>query len=155
MRAYTGMNDKLEVKHYRLQLPGIRYLNRQPPLWMKMNIWNKKCWCGGEIIKPQRKYCCFDHSQLWFYSIRGYWAGVRYGVIRLHNFTCVECGFHSKNDSDFDVDHIVAIVNGGMMYDIDNLRPLCRPCHKKKTAKDIKEKTMRKKGLQSIEGFFE
>ena len=32
------------------------------------------------------------------------------------------------------VDHIVDIADGGAMYDLDNLQPLCIPCHSRKTA---------------------
>lgn len=138
--------NKCGTHHYRLQEPGIRYEKRQPPLWMRLNMWAKRCWCGGEIIKPQRKYCCWTHSQLWYFSINGWWEGVRLGVIRLHNYTCVECGFtaperesNCRDDSLFDVDHELAICLGGMCYDIDNLRPLCKACHKIKTANDMKQ----------------
>lgn len=149
------MEKKLEVKHYRLQEPGIRYLNRQPPLWIKLNIWNKLCWCGTKPEKPRRKWCCQTHADLWYFSIRGYWAGVRYGVIQLHNFTCNDCGFQSKKDSDFDVDHELAIALGGMCYDIDNLRPLCKKCHKKKTKEDMgKLKHQRKsKEISKLEAY--
>lgn len=37
----------------------------------------------------------------------------------------------------FDVDHIIAIVNGGEQWDEKNLQVLCQPCHKKKTKKDM------------------
>lgn len=141
--------NKCGTHHYRLQVGGIRYLTRQPPLWMKLNMWAKKCWCGGEIIKPQRKYCCWTHSQLWYYSIRGYWEGVRMGVLRLHNFTCAECGFHDKRDSKFDVDHILAICLGGMCFDIDNLRPLCKNCHKIKTTSDMKQLASNRKANET------
>jgi 5-methylcytosine-specific restriction endonuclease McrA len=33
-----------------------------------------------------------------------------------------------------DVDHIIAVADGGGMYDRANLRPLCRKHHKKHTA---------------------
>jgi len=142
--------NKCGTHHYRLQEPGIRYMRRQPPLWMRLNMWDKKCWCGDEIFKPQRKYCCWQHSQLWYYSIFGYWEGVRLGVIRLHNYTCSECGFHIEDDSLFDVDHILAICLGGMCYDIENLRPLCKACHKIKTASDMKQLASNRKAKETI-----
>lgn len=40
----------------------------------------------------------------------------------------------------FDVDHIVAITNGGDMWDKQNLQVLCIDCHKKKTKEDMKAK---------------
>lgn len=38
------------------------------------------------------------------------------------------------------VDHKVAIVNGGDMWDENNLQTLCENCHKKKTRKDLAER---------------
>jgi len=38
----------------------------------------------------------------------------------------------------FEVDHKVAIVNGGDEFDINNLQVLCTECHKKKTKNDLK-----------------
>jgi len=38
----------------------------------------------------------------------------------------------------FDVDHIVAIVNDGDLWDESNLQVLCSECHKKKTQEDLK-----------------
>ena len=40
----------------------------------------------------------------------------------------------------FDVDHIVAIVNDGDLWDESNLQILCTECHKKKTCVDLKER---------------
>ena len=37
----------------------------------------------------------------------------------------------------FEVDHIVAIVNGGKEFDKGNLQVLCSDCHKKKTKQDL------------------
>ena len=43
-----------------------------------------------------------------------------------------------------EVDHIIAICNGGDMWDEDNLRTLCNKCHKKKTKKDFKDRKRKK-----------
>ena len=44
------------------------------------------------------------------------------------------------NYDTFEVDHIIAVVNGGDFWDEKNLQVLCYTCHKKKTKKDIKKK---------------
>ena len=38
----------------------------------------------------------------------------------------------------FEVDHKIAIVNGGDEFDVNNLQVLCTECHKKKTKNDLK-----------------
>jgi len=38
----------------------------------------------------------------------------------------------------FEVDHKIAIVNGGDEFDVNNLQVLCEECHKKKTKNDLK-----------------
>ena len=40
----------------------------------------------------------------------------------------------------FEVDHIVAICNGGDEFNVENLQLLCLGCHKKNTREDLKKK---------------
>ena len=44
----------------------------------------------------------------------------------------------------FEVDHVKAVVNGGDMWDEDNLQVLCGDCHKEKTRQDMLERKRRK-----------
>ena len=147
------MNRQLVWK-YSPQQGGIRYQNRQPVLWMRMNLKEGLCWCGKpkELWKKyQRKYCCYEHSQLWYYSIRAYWEQFRYETIKQNNYTCQECGFKTKkDDTKFDVDHIIAICLGGMCFDSENVRTLCRKCHHKKTKEDIRKLSMKNKEASTI-----
>jgi|GEM_PF-4464717 len=46
---------------------------------------------------------------------------------------------------DFDVDHKVAIVNGGNEWDEENLQVLCKECHKKKTKGDVRASKVQRK----------
>jgi 5-methylcytosine-specific restriction endonuclease McrA len=41
----------------------------------------------------------------------------------------------------FEVDHKIAIMNGGDQWDINNLQVLCEDCHKNKTRRDLKKST--------------
>ncbi len=50
-----------------------------------------------------------------------------------------------------EVDHKVAVANGGDMWDLNNLQTLCHSCHVKKTRRDMIEHRRRKKGLKSLE----
>ena len=56
------------------------------------------------------------------------WQRVRQRVLR-EEPTCRICGAPSS-----DVDHIVAVADGGGMYDRANLRSLCADCHKRHTS---------------------
>lgn len=60
---------------------------------------------------------------------------------------CVKCG-----DKATDIDHIIELANGGT-DDIENLQPLCSPCHKAKTAA-FNSKRMTKRKNVSNNGFF-
>lgn len=47
--------------------------------------------------------------------------------------------FYSIYFPGFEVDHVIAIMNGGSMWDEKNLQVLCKPCHRTKTKQDFKE----------------
>jgi 5-methylcytosine-specific restriction endonuclease McrA len=46
-----------------------------------------------------------------------------------------------------EVDHIKALINGGAMWDKDNLQILCPKCHNVKTKQDMAEYRQRKKNI--------
>ena len=51
----------------------------------------------------------------------------------------------------FDVDHVLALCNGGDMWDTSNWQVLCNECHKNKTRKDLGErKRIKNKTVQLI-----
>lgn len=58
----------------------------------------------------------------------------RKAVIKLHGQRCWDCGV-SKRESPktyFDADHIIAIsIHPELVFDVENSRILCRPCHRK------------------------
>ena len=146
--------------YYRNQEAGIRYEYRKPPLFMvvNMNSIPRKCWCGKLIVKPRRRYCSDRHYNLWYFSINTRWESFRDQVLRRDNYICQECGYQPKvikgkyswdydhvDDRYLQADHILAIINGGMCFDLENIRTLCVDCHKKKTANDIREKFVKRK----------
>lgn len=70
---------------------------------------------------------------------RGYdarWNNLARRYIRQHP-TCELCGEHPAKE----VDHIIALRDGGQKYATYNMQALCRPCHRRKTAQ---EKTRRR-----------
>ena len=58
-----------------------------------------------------------------------------------------EWDLKNKIISNFQVDHIIAIVNGGDQWDEKNLQVLCGKCHHKKTTKDIRKRVKGNKTL--------
>lgn len=63
---------------------------------------------------------------------RGYdatWRALRADVLRRHP----RCACGSKAT---EVDHLVAIRDGGARLDPKNLRTMCKPCHSRRTATD-------------------
>ena len=52
---------------------------------------------------------------------------------------CHLCGCEIQTAQKWDLDHVVALINGGENREA-NLRPAHRKCHKDKTARDVAEK---------------
>lgn len=62
---------------------------------------------------------------------------MRLAVLKAHKATvmCSECG-KDVSVADVQIDHHLALVDGGA-HDVDNLRPLCPdPCHRIKSARE-------------------
>lgn len=80
-----------------------------------------------------RRYCDLHDS----YSLQRerYWGLFKQRILT-RDRVCVKCG----GNDELQVDHILAIVNGGEMWDEKNLQTLCYNCHKKKTKKDLQTK---------------
>ena len=51
---------------------------------------------------------------------------------------CRQCKRDGVNEKATEVDHIVPLSQGGRPYHVDNLQPLCKPCHSRKTAAESK-----------------
>lgn len=52
------------------------------------------------------------------------------------NGRCHVCGLKLPAGTDYEIDHITALVNGGTDDD-SNLAPICIPCHEEKTPDDV------------------
>ena len=61
-------------------------------------------------------------------------TSVRRAIWETFNRTCQMC-FQPTDERGFDLDHHIPLRAGGEDT-IENLRPLCRPCHRLKTADD-------------------
>jgi len=100
--------------------------------------------CGKSIKKPFRKYCSTKCS-LEYQKCFKTWSGLRDEIIA-RDKKCLNCN-STKN---LEVDHIVAIVNGGNMWDENNLRVLCHKCHVQKTKQDLYDRKYVKDGQERL-----
>lgn len=102
--------------------------------------------CGKEkhlFDKGMKKYCSDECK--WKYND----CFLKYSSLRdfqLFKEDKCKCGQEAT-----EVDHIIAIVNGGEEFDPLNLQSLCHDCHVKKTRLDMMEYRLKKK-QQSILG---
>jgi 5-methylcytosine-specific restriction endonuclease McrA len=56
----------------------------------------------------------------------------KHHILKLHKFKCKLCDIAIGGKVKFDIDHIRPLSNGGS-NELDNIQPLCKPCHKDKT----------------------
>jgi 5-methylcytosine-specific restriction protein A len=64
------------------------------------------------------------------------WRRVRAKVLNTGPL-CVDCRAAGRVTPATEVDHIVPIADGGAPYALENLRPLCKSCHSKRTAHQV------------------
>ena len=98
------------------------------------HLGNKLCRnCESPVAKSRRHYCSqdcmdsFNRNNSWFF--------VRKDVLRRDRYTCRICKTRMRKKY-LDVDHIIPVRMGGQLFDKDNLRTLCKECHKAKTKLD-------------------
>jgi 5-methylcytosine-specific restriction endonuclease McrA len=73
------------------------------------------------------------------------WRNLRAACFRVWGKSCLMCG-----DRATEVDHIIELAAGGS-NSIDNVQPLCSPCHKAKTARF---NSTRQRATESPRGVF-
>lgn len=56
---------------------------------------------------------------------------MRQQIIEADGYACAACGVQLTGHGDVEVDHIVALADGGSEHP-SNLQTLCKPCHKDK-----------------------
>lgn len=56
---------------------------------------------------------------------------------------CRSCLERGEDEAASDLDHIVPLDEGGDPYDKSNLQPLCRQCHREKTAEENRRRRFR------------
>lgn len=89
--------------------------------------------CENKISEGRRHYCsqkCMED-----FNRNNRWKFVRKDVLRRDKYRCSICGIRFKK-SELDVDHIIPLQMHGQLFDKDNLRTLCRECHRAKSKLD-------------------
>ena len=98
--------------------------------------------CGkkpeGRRTKHCSKDCADKYAWLFTFPVES-WEDVRQRIITRANKECEQCGVVAIGGArvKLEVDHKVALCNGGEMWDEDNLWALCHACHVEKTAIDM------------------
>jgi len=131
-----------------VEKPGVRHANKfDVTIEEWKNLFRKNCFCGKlrkNFDQYQRRYCTAKHGALWQEKTLD-WNSFRYRIVKRDNFHCTQCGLklrtirgpYSYEETVYEVDHIVAIIFGGMCFDESNVRTLCGKCHKIKTKSDM------------------
>lgn len=89
-----------------------------------------KCyWCGSELTGRRKSYCSKECYTEYYGNFD--WKFLRIKMLRRDNFQCVKCKGLANQ-----VDHKIAIMNGGDFFDHSNLQTLCNKCHGAKTGMD-------------------
>jgi 5-methylcytosine-specific restriction enzyme A len=95
---------------------------------------NKLCRNCDQLIAKTRKHYCskacmnqFNRNNTWFF--------VRKDILVRDNYKCSICKERFKK-SKLDVDHIIPLQMGGNFFEKENLRTLCKECHKAKSRLD-------------------
>lgn len=66
---------------------------------------------------------------------------VQVRVFERYDGACQGCLRKLYPGDEWDCDHTIALINGGEHKE-SNLRPMCKECHRKKTAVDTREKSI-------------
>ena len=161
------MNERAYGQRGKIKMPGYRTGADGKPLCR---------WCDKPVPKGRRSWCSAKCVDEW--RERGHWDYIRTRIIE-RDRVCQMCGgerpirdaFWSERTNHpalfnrwrieawgpysvvkyghWEVDHIVAVQDGGT-DDPANLRLLCKPCHKDRTALQRREKAAARRGQLSL-----
>ena len=95
---------------------------------------DRKPWDHGDREDPRRRGYGRRHAKL------------REQLLRSEPL-CRHCKAKGRVTPATIADHIVSIANGGAIHDIDNLQPLCRTCHDRKTLAEQGKRARRRFGV--------
>ena len=89
-------------------------------------------WCKTEVSGRRRTFCSDACVHQW--RLRSSVSYLRECVFARDRGVCAICGINTKRRRQrWEADHIVAVVEGGDS-NLENIRTLCVPCHRRVTA---------------------
>jgi len=98
------------------------------------SLGNKLCRnCENTVAERRRHYCsqkCMDE-----FNRNNSWYWVRKYILRRDRYRCSICKQRFRK-AYLDVDHIIPVRMGGKLFEKENLRTLCKDCHKRKSKLD-------------------
>jgi len=89
--------------------------------------------CDNEVSQNRRHYCSIECMSEFNRNNSWYW--VRKDVLQRDRYTCKICKTRKRKHL-LDIDHIIPVRMNINYYDKQNLRTLCKDCHKAKTKLD-------------------
>lgn len=130
--------------------PGSFKLKKGP------NGYNLCKFCQTEVKPPRRTFCSGIKTIYGRKKINGFWVR----ILKIQGYGCVHewilrsspkyardavfdrdqgvcslCGIKNARKGNWQMDHIIPVIEGGGECGLENLRSLCKnPCHKKVTA---------------------
>lgn len=120
--------------------------------WLYERTTSECEYCGEEfehIPSKERRFCSYECNGEWNSEFRDYpsgsenpnwgggvarvtqsakWNDVREDILERDRYRCQECG----HDENLHVHHITPLSEGGRPFDPDNLKTLCKTCHRGK-----------------------
>lgn len=89
--------------------------------------------CQEPVPKGRRNYC--SKSCLLEFNRNNTWRFVRRDVLHRDNYRCSICKKRFRKGG-LDIDHIIPVRMNGDLFDKNNLRTLCKECHRMKSNLD-------------------
>ena len=89
--------------------------------------------CNQPVPKGFRNYC--SHKCRYEFTQDHWWPIIRETILKRDNHTCNICK-KRKPKRLLDIDHIIPVKQKIDVFNKNNLRVLCRECHKAKTKMD-------------------
>lgn len=99
------------------------------------------------MATPKRVYDHHFHNGRNIYK-SSQWIALRDAYAR-ENPLCQQCEPYGITTAGFIVDHIKEVLDGGAVYDWDNLQHLCQSCHNAKTGREA----VKRRKKRSLNGF--